>query len=215
MLQNDTRNKIKDIISGSPIHWQEDNCTTIRNYLCTSYSPSTTVKRDFDSQLLIKKEQAQFLNKYIGERKLWLPKPTEKNRLLTIGGEAEVYINIEEQQVIKVNDAVYYSTWLDFFTSVLIHNLLFGETAYQLIGFTKRDEELQAILQQPFIVSDAAVDLADVKTALEYNGFKNNRRNDYYSEELGLILEDIHDENVILNSGFLFFIDTVFYVNLK
>ena len=116
--------------------------------------------------------------------------------------------------MIKINDAVYYTTWLDFFTSVLIHNLLFAETHYELIGFTKREGALQAILQQPFIVSDSTVNLDDVKVALEYNGFRNTRRNDYYSEELGLILEDIHDENVIVNSGFLFFIDTVFYVNM-
>jgi Serine/Threonine/Tyrosine Kinase found in polyvalent proteins len=58
------------------------------------------------------------------------------------------------------------------------------------------------------------VDLKAVKSFLEYNGFKNTKRNDYYNKELGLILEDIHDENVIMNSGVMFFIDTVFYVNL-
>lgn len=215
MLNDDTRNKIQDIISGTPIHWQTDYCTAVRNHLCRSYSPGTTVKTEFESQFLIKEEQAQLLNNYIEEHVLWLQKPPDKGRLLTIGGEAEVYINIEEQQVIKINDAVYYATWLDFFTSLLIHNLLFAETGYQLIGFTRRNNELQAILQQPFIVSDAPVDLNDVKIAPEYNGFKNTRRNDYYSDELGLILEDIHDENVIVNSEFLFFIDTVFYVNLK
>ena len=215
MLNDDTKNKIQDIISGSTINWQKDNCTAVRNYLCRSYSPNTTVKTNFEGQLFIKEEQAGLLNIYIQNKDFWLPKPSDKFRLLTIGGEAEVYIDINAQQVVKVNDAVYYSTWLDFFTSILLHNLLFAETAYNLIGFTKRDNELQAILTQPFIVSDAPVDLNDVKTALEYNGFKNTRRNDYYSEELGLILEDIHDENVIINSEFLFFIDTVFYVNLK
>lgn len=30
-------------------------------------------------------------------------------------------------------------------------------------------------------------------------------------KELGLILEDMHDENVLVNSDTLFFIDTVFY----
>ena len=36
-------------------------------------------------------------------------------------------------------------------------------------------------------------------------------RNDYFNKELGLILEDMHDENIIVNSNKLFFIDTVFY----
>ena len=35
---------------------------------------------------------------------------------------------------------------------------------------------------------------------------------DYYSKELGIIVEDLHDENVLTNDGVLFFIDTVFYL---
>lgn len=40
---------------------------------------------------------------------------------------------------------------------------------------------------------------------------KGQPTNNYYNKELGLILEDIHDENVIVKSNTLFFIDTVFY----
>ncbi len=46
---------------------------------------------------------------------------------------------------------------------------------------------------------------------LSYKAFVNNRRNDYQHLELGLILEDMHDENVLVNSETFFFIDTVFY----
>ena len=41
------------------------------------------------------------------------------------------------------------------------------------------------------------------------------RRYDYYNPELGLMLEDIHDENVLTNASVLFFIDTVFYIHLN
>jgi hypothetical protein len=64
---------------------------------------------------------------------------------------------------------------------------------------------------QPYIASDAPVDLSDVKKLLAFNGFENTKRNDYFNKELGLILEDMHDENIIVNSNTLFFIDTVFY----
>ena len=84
-----------------------------------------------------------------------------------------------------------------------------------MIGFSKRGEDLQAVLKQAFVISDAPVDLTAVKDFLEFNGFMNTRRNDYYNKELGLILEDIHDENVIMNSGIMFFIDTVFYIDLE
>lgn len=44
------------------------------------------------------------------------------------------------------------------------------------------------------------------------NGFENNRNNDYINTDLGLILEDLHDENVLNRNDVLYLIDTVFYV---
>jgi Serine/Threonine/Tyrosine Kinase found in polyvalent proteins len=214
MLNDDTENKIQDIISGTYIHWQTDTCTAARNFLCSSFSPSTTVKKDFENRAVIKEEQAAALILYINENQLWIKRPPETERLLTVGGEAEVYMNTDGRNVIKLNDAVYYSTWLDFFNSILIHNLLFEETHYELLGFVKRNDILQAVLKQAFVISDSPVNLQEVKTFLEYNSFINTRRNDYYNKRLGLILEDIHDQNVIMNSGIIFFIDTVFYVDL-
>ena len=110
-----------------------------------------------------------------------------------------------------MNDGVYYATWLEFFNSIVIHNLLFEETAYTFLGFMEKDSSLLAVLSQPFITSDASVDLEDVKKLLAFNGFINSKRNDYFNKELGLILEDMHDENIIVYSNTLFFIDTVFY----
>jgi len=215
MPDHDTKNKIKDIISGTHINWQSNHCTATRNYLCRSFKPGTTVKKEFERNQLIKKEQASILIKYIDDHLLWIDKPPQADRLLTIGGEAEVYLNNDQQHVVKLNDAIYYSTWLDFFNSILLHNLLFEETSYELQGFTKRGEDLQAVLKQAFVISDAPVNLEKVKEFLEFNGFMNSKRNDYYNKDIGLILEDIHDENVIMNSGIMFFIDTVFYVDLE
>ncbi|QHS61265.1 hypothetical protein GWR21_17170 [Chitinophaga agri] len=33
------------------------------------------------------------------------------------------------------NDGIYYATWLEFFNSVVIHNLVFPNTAYNFLGF--------------------------------------------------------------------------------
>lgn len=44
------------------------------------------------------------------------------------------------------------------------------------------------------------------------NGFENNRNNDYRNNELGIILEDLHDENVLTKNDVLYFIDTVFFL---
>jgi len=79
------------------------------------------------------------------------------------------------------------------------------------LGFLREEGGLFAVLEQSFILSDAQVEFEEIKKILEFNGFENLRRNDYINRDLGLILEDMHDENVIVNSDTLFFIDSVFY----
>lgn len=125
--------------------------------------------------------------------------------------EKQWYLDADRRNVIKQNDAIYYATWLEFFNSLVLHNLFFPNTYYTFLGFMKSDDILYAILRQPYIESDATVDIEDIKKHLEYNGFENHVRNDYRHAELGLLLEDMHDENVLVNSDILFFIDTVFY----
>ena len=211
MLSDDTRKRIENITAGISIEGIPDTCTTTRNLLSASFATSTTVKTDFESKSVVKKEQAQLLEKFSTENNLWVTDLPGEDRFLTRGGEARVYLDYDGKNVIKVNDAVYYATWLEFFNSILLHNLVFPNTAYNLIGFTKGEGVLYAVVKQPFITSDGQAELDSIKKLLAYNGFKNTRRNDYHHKELGLILEDMHDENVLVNSNTLFFIDTVFY----
>jgi hypothetical protein len=211
MFGNDTRKRLENIVKGVILEGESDHCTTVRNLLCASFRTSTTVKEDFENQLRVKKEQAEFLKDLSRSRNWWVHDLPAENSFLTRGGEAQVYLAPDNRNVIKINDAVYYATWLEFFNSLTIHNILFEETTYTFLGFTERDQNLLAILEQPFIKSDAPVDLEDVKKLLAFNGFVNTKRNDYYNEELGLILEDMHDENIIIQSNNIFFIDTVFY----
>ncbi|SFW70437.1 putative polyvalent protein kinase domain-containing protein [Chitinophaga sancti] len=211
MFSNDTRTKLEHIVRGAILEGENDHCTAVRNYLCAGFSTSKTVKRDFERNAIIKKEQAEHLNQYAASNNLWVSGLLDKDLYLTRGGEAEVYFGKDSLNVLKVNDAIYYATWLEFFNSVSIHNLLFPNTAYIFLGFTESDGILKAVMQQPFIIADDQVDLNDVKQLLAFNGFENIKRNDYKNSALGILLEDIHDENVISNKGVLFFIDTVFY----
>jgi len=213
---NDTSSKLKNIIDGVIFEGATDNCTTTRNILCASFSTSTTVKRDFESKAITKEEQAQFLKKYSTENGLFKTEAPNESLFLARGGESKVYFEPATKSVIKLNDGIYYATWLEFFNSIVIHNLLFPNTAYDFLGFIEIGEILFSMLRQPFVTSDDIVNLDDVKELLAYNGFENVLRkgtptNNYYNKELGLILEDIHDENVLVKSNTLFFIDTVFY----
>ncbi|MBC7629790.1 MAG: hypothetical protein H7254_21120 [Ferruginibacter sp.] len=91
-----------------------------------------------------------------------------------------------------------------------MHNLIFSDTAYILLGFIEVLTDLYAVVWQPFIIADGQAELEDIRDFLEFNGFQNTRRQAYLNKEFGLILEDIHDENVIVKNEKLFFIDTVF-----
>lgn len=92
---------------------------------------------------------------------------------------------------IKVNDGIYYASWTEYFNSIVIHNLLFPDTTYELLGFTSnKTEAFCAVLRQPFIEGGQA-ELEYIKEHLTFNDFQNTRRQDYFNEEFGLLLEDI------------------------
>ncbi|MES2778147.1 MAG: hypothetical protein V4722_28485 [Bacteroidota bacterium] len=211
MFSDAVRQKLQNIVRGTVIEAAADHCTATRNYLCAGFSTSKTVKRNFESQLLIKEEQAQLLSQYATAKNLWVTDLPPDASFLAEGGEAKVYFDQSKMHVVKINDAGYYATWLEYFNSLVLHNLIFGETPYTFLGFVKTNDILKAVVQQPFIVTDAQADLTDIKDFLAVNGFENTRRQDFYNKEYGLILEDIHDENVLVSSNTLFFIDTVFY----
>ena len=111
-----------------------------------------------------------------------------------------------------MNDSIYYETWEDYFNNLLLNNYFFPDTSYRLIGFHVNGNILYAVVEQAFIESDYLTNLENVKLFLIANGFINKKNNDYYNPELGIILEDLHDENVLTFKESLFFIDTVFYL---
>ncbi len=80
------------------------------------------------------------------------------------------------------------------------------------MGFVKQEGIIYALVQQNYITVTSSTDLNKVKEFLESNGFRNIRNNDYENDELGIILEDLHDENVLTQNEMLYFIDTVFYL---
>jgi hypothetical protein len=125
MLTDDTRGKIENITAGVILKGQQNSCTTARNLLCGSYPTSTTVRKDFESQSIIKKEQEQKLEEFCINHGLWTEQLPTDQSFLKRGGEARVYLHEDGRHVIKLNDAIYYATWLEFLNSLLLHNLIF------------------------------------------------------------------------------------------
>lgn len=157
-----------------------------------------------------KKEEAKSLETFISNSGLWLYE-IDLSQYVSEGAEQKVYLK-DSSLVVKLNDSIYYNSWQDYFHNLLLHNFFFEDTAYRLLGFTKQDGVLYAVVEQAFVTITTNTNLNDVTAFLTSNGFENNRNNDYIHRELGIILEDLHDENVLTRNGVLYFIDTVFYL---
>lgn len=215
MLPNEIKRKLEDIIQGNVIEESGDACTAARNYLCRGYSTDTTVKKDFEGKQRIKKEQAANLQSFAVKNGIFWEALPQDWQYLTRGGESLVYLSNDGLSVVKLNDAIYYATWLEYFNSLVIHNVLFPDTGYSLKGFIDFEGRLHAVVSQRFIRSNETADLHAIRAYLQYNGFIHSNRQDYFHPKLRLILEDMHDENVIQKEGQLLFIDTVFYISIK
>jgi hypothetical protein len=69
---------------------------------------------------------------------------------VSAGAEQKVYLK-DPESVLKLNDAIYYTSWKDYFYNLLLHNYFFEDTAYKLIGFTKDGDILYAVVQQSYV----------------------------------------------------------------
>ena len=204
-MHNSIKNDLQNLFSGKGEVRFGATIQAITNYLEKGSPTSQEIK---DSKL-VKKQEAEKLEVFISENGLW--KEVDFDSYVSEGAEQKVYL-LDSIHVLKLNDAIYYATWRDYFRNLLMHNYFFPDTAYELIGFTKQDEILYAIVQQAYVTFTDPTNLEQVKSFLLHNGFKNTRNNDYLNEDIGIILEDLHDENVLTGNGILYFIDTVFYL---
>lgn len=205
-VQNQIKNELHNIISGKSQVSFGGIIQTIASYLDFGSQASIEVK----SSKQVREQETKKLEEFINTRNLWI-NDIDFSQYISEGAEQRVYLK-DSSHVIKLNDAIYYSYWKDYFNNLLLHNYFFPDTAYELIGFTKDGDKLYAVVRQAFVVITEATDLTKVKEFLISNGFINIRNNDYFNPELGIILEDLHDENVLTQNGILYFIDTVFYI---
>jgi Serine/Threonine/Tyrosine Kinase found in polyvalent proteins len=155
-LDEHRQRQIQDIIHGVSILEPQSTLHATRNFLCTSFSTNTKIKRDFEYQQIIKERQKHELISFAQRQNILSDDFADRKLYLTQGGEAKIFFSTDGLHVIKLNDAIYYSAWLDFINSVCIHNILFPETAYELLGFSLSGE-LYAVLKQNFIVSTDVV----------------------------------------------------------
>ncbi len=200
------KDEIQHILSGTSQVKHHHLIQTTCSYLKRSQGTGTMAK----NKQQLKEEETKRLIQFVDDNNLWIDN-INIELYVSQGAEQKVYLK-DGSSVLKLNDSIYYATWIDYFHNLLLNNLFFPDTAYKLLGFHKNQSVIYAVVEQPFVKATEKTDLKVVKLFLENNGFRNTKNHDYYNEELRLILEDLHDENVLTQNGMLYFIDTVFYI---
>ena len=200
------KDEIQRIISGKSQIKHESDIQTVLGFLTRSQESGSMAKTDKH----FKKEETKRLKQFIEEQKLWVS-DIDLSNYISEGAEQKVYLK-NGKSVLKLNDAIYYISWIDYLHNLLLNNYFFPDTAYKLLGFFENETVLYAVVEQPFVKATQKTDLNDVKQFMHANGFENTKNNDYFNPDLGIILEDLHDENVLTQNGVLCFIDTVFYI---
>jgi hypothetical protein len=199
--------ELQNIISGNGEVRYGSIIQTINHYLRGKKKAiSESEKTKF-----IKAQETKILLGYIEQNNLWF-EGLDKTKYIGEGAEQKVYEHTNPEYVIKLNDSIFYEFWEDYFNSLLIHNFFFPHLAYELFGFYKIELTLFAVVKQPFVRSSEITNLDNVRCFLLENGFVIKKANDYYHPKLGIIVEDLHDENVLTEDGSLQFIDTIFYL---
>ena len=207
MNNTNIKYELQNILSGKSAISFGESIQAITRYLRKSLGTSEKTPRNKSS----KSEETAQLIEYINTQHLWNC-DINFGLFISAGAEQRVFIK-DTRKVLKLNDSIYYASWVDYFNNLLLNSYFFPDTAYNLIGFYKSDTDiLYAVVEQNYIESTQATDLNQVKAFMQANGFVNTRNNDYFHPELGIILEDLHDENVLTAHEILYFIDTVFYI---
>jgi len=208
-MRNHLKHEIHNVLSGKSEVSYGTTIQAISSYLNNGQRASQTI----ENEKYFKRQEAEKLISYINKQNLWINK-IDFSQYVSEGAEQRVYLK-DSEHVLKLNDSIYYNSWKDYFYNLLLHNYFFPDTAYELLGFTKEQDTLYAIVKQNYVSITSDTNLENVKSFLTLNGFDNIRNNDYVNLELGIILEDLHDENVLTQNDILYFIDTVFYLTDK
>jgi len=206
MSNNSIKQELYDVLSGKIKIRNGEPLQTIACYLRASQETSVIAK----SAKQFKREEAQRLKAFAVDSGFWIDRIDFEN-YVSEGAEQRVYLR-DSKHVMKLNDSIYYESWLDYLYNLILHNYFFEDTAYQLTGFTEFGGIIYSVVLQNYVSETGSTNMKHLNHFLQLNGFENIRNNDYMHKDLGIILEDLHDENVLTNNGVLYFIDTVFYL---
>lgn len=139
-MSNDIKDELFNILSGKIKIGFGTIIQTIACYL----REGETSGRGIEDEKYLKKQETKRLESFITERNLWVNE-IDFSQYVSEGAEQRVFLK-DGEHVIKLNDAIYYSSWKEYFYNLLLHNYFFPDTAYNLTGFTKENDVLYSVV---------------------------------------------------------------------
>lgn len=128
-----------------------------------------------------------------------------------IGGQ-ENDVCLVDRRVLKRNNLSFHLSYADFFDRIVLHNLLFPGAPLRFEGLVEHGGELLPVISQPPVRARRGATRGEVKTLMTRLGFARIKQDDYRHPE-GILVEDLHDENVFLDEdGQINVIDPVIFL---
>ena len=160
---------------GSPANWEIDEK---QEQLIEQWAKAANLWEDNSEQFLIE----------------------EFGPMIAQGAEAKVYYKDGNTSVVKERTSIY-STWQKALDAIVLHNVLFPETAMNVIGFTRDSDNLMRIvLTQPYVNCLRLATKEEIDDMVAAKGFRDNWNGqgvNYISDRLAL--EDMHPANVFVD----------------
>ncbi len=128
MLTDPLKHELQIILSGESQIGKGNLIETTARYLRGSSKASAMVENSKQDK---RKEESRLIE-YIDNKSLWITN-IKFSDFISEGAEQRVYIN-GDKSVLKLNDSIYYSSWLDYLNNLLLNNFFFPDTlAYQVL----------------------------------------------------------------------------------
>lgn len=139
-MHKSLKDELHDVISGKNQVRFGTLIQTVAHYLKNGAGTSSNTQ----GQKHLRKKEEEKLDSFITEKELWIY-DIDFTQYVSEGAEQKVYLK-DSEHVIKLNDGIYYKLWADYFNNLLLHNFFFSDTAYKLVGFTKDQDSMYAVV---------------------------------------------------------------------
>ena len=134
-------------------------------------------------------------------------------------GESAVYWNHDEGVFYKVKNPdakrpIKHTGDTDWIYEHVIHNILFPECAYELVGVTEEYGEIRVVLRQRAIRTETFPSKEQIETVLAAKGFRSEGKYFYGDGVVSVTDVGEHGDNVLLgDDGRVYFIDPLIRLN--